>query len=76
MKLVDNKCPSKWLTGKNGLLKPIDNDFVKVDPTSKLPINPGPQVEANTSIFFGSIFGLLNILFVISCNEIFYVKHI
>ena len=50
------------------LSKAYDNDFVKVEPTNKLPINPGPQVAQNMSIFSGSIFGLLNKLIVISCN--------
>ena len=56
LKLVDNMCPSRWLVGMNGLLKEIAKDLVKVDPTNKLPISPGPQVAVKTSISFGSIF--------------------
>ena len=51
----------------NGLLKEIAKDLVKVEPTNKLPISPGPQVAVKTSISFGSIFLLLNKLFVIIC---------
>ena len=61
-------CPSKWLTGIKGLLKFIDKDFVNVDPTNKLPINPGPHVAQNTSIWLGSIYFLLNKFIVISCS--------
>ena len=48
----------------NGLLKEIAKDLVKVEPTNKLPISPGPQVAVKTSITFGSIFLLLKKSFV------------
>ena len=44
----------------NGLLKEIAKDLVKVEPTNKLPISPGPLVAVKTSIPLGSIFLLLN----------------
>ena len=53
-------CPSRWLVGMNGLFKEIAKDLVKVEPTNKLPISPGPQVAVKTSISFGSILFLSN----------------
>ena len=41
-------------------VKEIAKDLVKVEPTNKLPISPGPQVAVKTSISFGSIFLLWN----------------
>ena len=49
----------KMIDWNEWFLKEIAKDFVKVDPTNKLPISPGPQVAVKTSISFGSIFLLL-----------------
>ena len=51
--------------GINGLLFPIESDFVKVDPINKPPISPGPHVAENKSILFNFIPDSLSACFVI-----------
>ena len=62
----ESMCPSKWLIGIKGFFVPRANDFVKVEPTNKPPIRPGPQVAQNKSIsdifFFASFKGSLEII--------------
>ena len=59
---------SMWFIGTNGLFSPIANDLAKVEPIRSGPINPGPHVEAKTSISEISFPLSFKAAWVIFCN--------